>query len=345
MSPLRQRLLDWMNDLGAPPCFESTAIEVFRFQFEANEPYRRYAAALGRFPDQVTRWQDIPAVPTDAFKFPRYPLRCFPTESTRTIFRTSGTTREIRGEHAFDDLRLYETSILRGWERANLPTPENPWFLSQNPDNARDSSLVHMFETLLRHQLPESDDRWMITPNGEIETGRFVQATHQPKPIAFFSTAIGLLRLMETHPPIPLPPGSWIFETGGYKGLRVELDPPQFRQKVSDYFNIPTGSLLNEYGMTELSSPFYAWGGELHHRGSPWTRIQVIEPDTGRPSTPGEPGYLQIHDLANLGSVAAIRTQDLAIAHGDSTFTLLGRDPGALPRGCSRRADDLLSRP
>jgi hypothetical protein len=71
----------------------------------------------------------------------------------------------------------------------------------------------------------------------------------------------------------------------------------------------------------------------------------VIDPETGETAGHDSPGYLEILDLANLGSVAAIRTQDLAIARGDNAFTLLGRDPGALPRGCSRRSDDLLTRP
>jgi hypothetical protein len=57
----------------------------------------------------------------------------------------------------------------------------------------------------------------------------------------------------------------------------------------------------------------------------------------------GETGIVLIWDAANVGSVTGIRTQDLAIRRGD-TFELLGRDPSALPRGCSRAADEWLSR-
>jgi hypothetical protein len=70
----------------------------------------------------------------------------------------------------------------------------------------------------------------------------------------------------------------------------------------------------------------------------------VVDPETGEEAGAGEAGYLEIVDLANVGSVLAIRTQDLAIARGASSFTLLGRDPVALPRGCSRGADDLISK-
>jgi hypothetical protein len=51
---------------------------------------------------------------------------------------------------------------------------------------------------------------------------------------------------------------------------------------------------------------------------------------------------LRLFDLANLGSVLAIQTQDLAVRRGMG-FELLGRDPHAIPRGCSRSADELLS--
>jgi len=339
---LRERLLDWMNGSGSAPAFEAIALEVFRHQFEHNAAYARYARALDHTPDTVATWLDIPAVPTDAFKLTRHPLRGFPAEATRAIFRTSGTTRDVRGEHAFDDLSLYETSILQGWRHLDLPIPENPWFLTQSPEDAPDSSLVHMFSTLQRAHAPLARDRWLIDDTGRLDSQRLAHAAAEGRPLVLFSTALALLRLVESGHPLPLPAGSWIFETGGYKGVRVELDPSEFREKVAAHFTIVPSRLLNEYGMTELSSPFYAWNGEPCHQGSPWTRIRVIDPDSGKPSRPGAPGYLEILDLANFGSVAAIRTQDLAIARDDRSFTLLGRDPGALPRGCSRRADDLL---
>ena len=57
----------------------------------------------------------------------------------------------------------------------------------------------------------------------------------------------------------------------------------------------------------------------------------------------GETGILLVYDAANVGSVAGIRTRDLAVRRGEA-FELLGRDPAALPRGCSRAADEWLAR-
>lgn len=322
------------------PSFDEAACEVFRYQFEHNAAYRAYSSALGCTPDSVKSWLQVPAVPTDVFKLRAFPLTCFPPQETVKVFRTSGTTRDIRGEHRFRDLSLYETSILEGWKWAGLPIPTNPWFLSQSPDQAADSSLVHMFSTLERHHAAAPAARWMIDETGAIDTSGL---RGQSQPVALFATALALLRCIESGKAVPLPHGSWVFETGGYKGLNLTLDPGDFRSLVSQAFDLPVGRILNEYGMTELSSPFYAWSYEERHRGSPWTRIRVIDPETGHEPQPGRPGYLEILDLANLDSVAAIRTQDLAIARDEQSFTLLGRDPAALPRGCSRRSDDLIS--
>lgn len=341
MKTLRQRLLDWMRGSSGFPSFDEAASAVFQHQFEGNAAYRAYATALGKTPATVRTWQQIPAVPTDAFKFRNFPLACFPREQALKVFRTSGTTRDVRGEHWMSDLSLYETSVLEGWQHAGLPAPVNPWFLSPPPQEAPDSSLIHMFATLQRHHAPETSGRWMIDGEGRLNVSKLA---NESRPVVLFATAVALLRCMESGKSLPLPPGSWIFETGGYKGLKVTLEPEAFRDQVSEAFAVPRDKLLNEYGMTELSSPFYAWSNEDRHRGSPWTRIRVIDPETGLECEPGQIGYLEIVDLANLDSVAAIRTQDLAIARDERSFTLLGRDPGALPRGCSRRSDHLLSR-
>jgi len=335
-SLLHDDLLSWLSGAGADAAsFDAMARRVFTHQMKRNPCYRRYAEALGR--EEITGWRDIPALPTDAFKLHSHPLRCHPPEETTRVFLTSGTTTEVRGRHEFRTLEIYEASIRHGWQQLALPEIQNPWFLSQAPPHAPHSSLVHMFLTLA--DVP--GERWLIDVAGNIQLGGLAGQT---TPVAFFSTAIALLRMMESQPPTVLPPGSWVFETGGYKGLTETLEPPEFRHRVAAFFQIPPDRILNEYSMTELSSQFYRWPGEPYHRGPFWTRIRVIDPETGTPAAKGQPGYLEIIDLANVDSVVAIRTQDLAIAHGDSAFVLLGRDPGALPRGCSRAADDLLKK-
>ena len=81
--------------------------------------------------------------------------------------------------------------------------------------------------------------------------------------------------------------------------------------------------------------------GERFHRGPPWVRTRVLHPLSLKPVEDGEVGILAHLDLANLGSVSAILTEDLGrLVPGG--FILQGRNPGAEPRGCSLAMEDFL---
>ena len=79
------------------------------------------------------------------------------------------------------------------------------------------------------------------------------------------------------------------------------------------------------------------------HVPPPWVRARLVDPVTLEAVPDGAPGLLQHVDLANLGSVSAILTEDRGVRVGDG-FRVLGRVEGAEPRGCSRAMDELLSR-
>ena len=327
---LRSRLLEWMR--GGHGDFAELALEVFAYQFENNIPYRNYCEALGKTPGNIGTWEEIPVLPTDVFKLPSTALCCFPEEEITGHFLTSGTTSETKGKHEFRDLELYEASVLGTWRELALPELDKPWFFSQRTEDAPHSSLVRMFEIL------DEDGEWLIDADGRIAAEKFSPDC----PAAVLGTSIALLRACGEMPPVALPDGSWIFETGGSKGLRESFSPEQVRSELSSHFGVPESRILNEYGMTELFSQFYKWGDGETHKGPPWTAIRIRDVRTGEIAKPGETGYLEILDLANLDTVMAIRTQDLAVATGERECILIGRDPGAIARGCSRGVDDLL---
>ena len=78
------------------------------------------------------------------------------------------------------------------------------------------------------------------------------------------------------------------------------------------------------------------------HRGPPWVRTRVLDPMTLEPKAPGEVGVLAHMDLANLGSVSSILTEDLG-REVPGGFQLVGRSPGSEPRGCSLAMEDFLA--
>ncbi len=316
--------------------FETLAQQLFKTHFQQNLPYQRFCRHLRITPDSLSHSRDIPAVPTSAFKLPDFPL-----SSGKVTFLTSGTTTETRGAHHFPDTELYDLAALTHWQQH---LPDLPlYFLSPPPCQTPQSSLTHMFGHLDRSL--NSDDSKNETPfllrESHFDLTPLVDLHH---PVILSGTALAFLHLIESHHPIPLPKGSQLLETGGYKGTTRTLAKPHFYRQLSDFFQLPDAVIHNEYGMTELSSQAYASGSEGTHRFPHWCRHQIICPQTGKELPIGEMGYLQLHDLANVHSVAAIRTQDFAISHPNGSFTLIGRDPGALPRGCSRSSDDSLSR-
>lgn len=304
--------------------FDTLALAVHEFQRRWNEPYGRFCATR----PAPTHWREIPAVPQSTFK--RFALSCVRRECIGKTFRTSGTTGEARGEHHFRDTALYEAALLAGWRQLGLPRLPQV-ILAPTPAEAPHSSLSHMLATLaIESDAPQT---WAF--------GKELPPMKQP--IALLGTALAFLNLIEATPARMLPPGSFAMETGGYKGSGRELSKAELYAQIEAHFGLLPNQVRNEYGMTELSSQFYTRGLGAAHRGGPWVRALVIDPETGVEVAMGEMGILRLFDLANLNSVLALETQDLAIRRGDG-FELLGRDPAALPRGCSRTADELLQR-
>jgi hypothetical protein len=130
-----------------------------------------------------------------------------------------------------------------------------------------------------------------------------------------------------------MPVGSLVIDTGGCKGYERHLSREEILNRYRRVLGTAPEQVINEYGMTELSSQLYAHG-RGPHRPPPWLRTLVCDLATGREVAPGEIGCLRHVDLANLGSVVAVQTEDLGRVH-DGGIELLGRVPGAVTRGCS----------
>ncbi|MCW5558057.1 MAG: hypothetical protein KIT22_09550, partial [Verrucomicrobiae bacterium] len=143
---------------------------------------------------------------------------------------------------------------------------------------------------------------------------------------------------------LELPPGSRAMETGGYKGRSRTLTRSELHGAIRECLGIGPEFIVSEYGMSELSSQAYdgvagATNEPRVFRLPPWARAVVVSAETGREVAEGEAGLLRLLDLANVGSVMAVQTADLAIRRGDG-FELLGRAPASEARGCSLRSAD-----
>ena len=143
---LRGRFSQGIDDPWPEVEFGDLAFEAFQYQFGRNAIYRAYCQGRGATPQSVTRWQEVPPVPTSAFK--SVPLISGDPERVEAEFRTSGTTlgSESRGVHRIPNLSLYDASLLPNFQAHLLPDGRRLPFLSliPRPDRVPDSSLSHM---------------------------------------------------------------------------------------------------------------------------------------------------------------------------------------------------------
>ncbi|MGH8023983.1 MAG: hypothetical protein ACRED1_10400 [Limisphaerales bacterium] len=350
---------DWDN------AFDETALELFGLQFEYNPAYRRVAEVKGLTPRDVRHWTQVPFVPTAAFK--ELELTSIPSRERTGVFHSSGTTeqRPSRHFHCGESLRLYELSL---WTAFRKNVPElfggcDLVILSPSPKLAPHSSLAHMFE-VVRRRLGEPETAFVGHLDGAGSLGGAATPPYQwepasvrqlawaidlpatvaalrraGKPKLILGTAFSFVHLTDflarQKIRLSLPEGSRAMETGGYKNRSRAMPRAELHSLITEFLGIPREAIIREYGMSELGSQAYDRrnGGRDFHF-PPWTRAQIISPETGREVDEGQAGLIRIFDLANVFSVSAIQTEDLGVRRGDG-FELIGRAALAEARGCS----------
>jgi len=359
---LDARVLAWMREAGSldttPKASEARfgelALALFGWQFERCEPYRRFCEGRGATPTSVGDWREVPPVPTGAFK--EVELRCFGPERVAHVFRTSGTTSERRGALWLDTLELYEASLLPTFFAHVLPDlatrPITLRVLAPSAEEAPDSSLSHMFSTVLRAGGLAGGG--FDVRGGALDVAGLRAAVERAgeagEAVALCGTSFSFVHLLdalaERGSRLALPAGSRIMETGGFKGRSRELGRDAFYAALGERLDVAPDRIVNQYGMTELGSQLYdsvlRRPDEPRRKlAPPWLRVRIVDPRNGAEQPEGELGAIVILDLANTGSIQAIQTADLGRRMGDGV-EVLGRDPGAEARGCSIAADAML---
>ncbi|MCS7081386.1 MAG: acyl transferase [Bacteroidetes bacterium] len=321
----------WARFTDPEADFEGLALEAFRLQAQENPVYRAYLNALGVRPNLITSWRQIPPLPVEAFR--HAPVCIGPPERAQAVFQSSGTTASGRSRHYVQDLRFYDRSALTHFAQAvgSGPLVLAAWLpgYAERPD----ASLLYMVRRLIEAFGRQGSG--FAYPSLDRLRGAIEEADRSGSLFVLFGAAFGLLELLETHGPVPLPPKSLVIETGGMKGRRRELERGELHELLARGFGLARQQVLSEYGMTELLSQAYSRGGEVFYPPS-WMRFRVVSPeDPLGPELPeGEPGALVLVDLANYWSVCAIQTQDLAVRRAEG-FEVIGRLEGAPLRGCN----------
>jgi len=312
--------------------FEAKALEVFTWQYRYNEVYHRFCDAMKLTPNTVTKVQEIPLLPVDAFK----EADVMSVEEHRgpdLVFKSSGTSSMERSRHAILDEEIYRTSVLKGFEQFyNLDDFQIWAYLpgySENPN----SSLLWMVEALIN----ESHSKWsrFLPLKKSLNKDDLEKIENSDRRLMLFGAAFGLLDLLELDDDIKLPENSVVIETGGMKTHRREITKDQLHSVLAEGFGVPEDQIHSEYGMAEMCSQAYATGGQWL-KTVPWLKISIRNPKDPLKEVPyGEEGLVGCCDLANIHSCSFLLTGDKGVQRPDGAFQVLGRWQPENLRGCN----------
>ena len=342
--------------------FNELALRLFAYQLHYNTPYAEYCATFGFTRDHLpSSWDEIPAIPSAAYK--EASLVTFYPHNAAAVFETSGTTRGEGGRHFMETTTLYDAALLASFENFVAPDHLSLRFLMLVPNPAENphSSLGYMVAKCAE-EFGDGAAAWFVS-NGELDVERFTgeleAAIYHDRPVCITTTAFSMVHLLdalyEKFRYFALPTGSRIVETGGFKGRSRVVDRFELYTKMARRFGATLGTIISEYGMTELTSQYYddvflrqALEGSTEPRYKtppPWMRARVVGADN-KTLPLGTVGSLVHVDLANRSSCVAIQTEDLGVEFQPAVYgqriILMGRDADASLRGCSLSAEDLV---
>ena len=306
--------------------FNSVALDIFHFQYESNEIYRRYTNALNVQPVKIMHYQEIPFLPVSFFK--THPVISGVTHFEKQ-FESSGTMGD-RSHHKILDLAVYDESLIRGFEQfygslenytvfALTPTP------AQNPD----SSLIYMISKWILNS--GSADSGFYYDRPEMLAELLVKNEATGKQSLLIGLTYALIDFAERFPLFI--PRTIIMETGGMKGKRKEMIREELHNVLSQRFGCKY--IHSEYGMTEMLSQAYAMKMGLFKTPS-WMKVLIRDMNDPLCLLPdGKSGGINIIDLANYNSCSFLELQDLGRIDHNGYFEVLGRFDFSDLRGCN----------
>ena len=337
-----------------PESFQRLALDVFRHQSATVGAYRRFCQERGIDSDSVRSVDDVPAVSNVAFKYADLAFDGAARSHDAAIFLTSGTTqgRDRRGRHIVARPGVYRASAIAHLRAMLFPDARRLAILAMHPtaDMMPESSLAAMISWCIEefgtrtHLTVASRDRIDV----EAAAGFLADCEARRKPVCILGTTAAFAALFSElgsgGVKLRLAPGSRMMDTGGAKGQAVPMQASELIAQAWELFTIAPAMVINEYGMTELCSQLYDATAfncpgvsntrERFKIPPPWLRVTARDPVTLRPMSDGEIGLLTFFDLANVGSVSAVMTEDLgSVERG--RVRVLGRAAGGEARGCA----------
>lgn len=310
--------------------FESSALEIFLFQYHNNRVYRQFCDLLHTDPSQVDALEKIPFLPIEFFKSHKVVSS---NSMAEIIFTSSGTTGSQTSKHFVTEPGLYEKSFREcfrhfyGDIREYAVLALLPSYLER-----KGSSLIYMVNDLIGKS--EHEHSGFYLNDYEALKEKLIHLDGKGQKILLIGVSFALLDLVERYS-FDLK-NTIVLETGGMKGRRKEMIRAELHQVLSQGFGVK--KIHSEYGMTELLSQAYSKGDGIFECPS-WMKVLIRDPEDALHLLPqGKTGGMNVIDLANIYSCSFIATQDLGKIRNDGKLEILGRFDNSDIRGCNLMA-------
>ncbi len=350
-------VLSFINDPRSE-LFDRLALAVFRHQFENVHAYRRFCLVCGKSPETVTALGQIPAASAVAFKYADVRPRAATSPAALT-FTTSGTTKGFteRGRHLVPRPEIYRASAISHLRRMLFPDGGRMPMLALHPtaDRMPESSLSAMLSWCIEEfgARPTLCAATRMSVDTAAAIAFLDAAEARAEPICILGTTAAssaiFTAIKQRGRPIRLASGSRLMDTGGAKGQVIPLTPTEVVARARETLAIDPALAINEYGMTEMCSQLYDATpfNSNRHDGTgyrvklapPWLRPTVLDPVSLNPLSEGRIGLLTFFDLANVGSISALMTEDFGLVQGGAV-AIIGRAAAGGARGCALSIDE-----
>ncbi|MFA5848533.1 MAG: acyltransferase [Bacteroidales bacterium] len=344
-------------EINSPDQFTTVALEMFRFQAEHCEPYKRYLSLLGTNVGKILDITHIPFFPIQFFKTEnvicdKHGLAKISnlTQNTNAkelipqkIFTSSATTGMTPSRHPVADLSLYERSFSDGF-RLRYGSPSDYTILALLPSylEREGSSLVYMTENLMKQSANEHNDYYLYNHAELYEMLCRLKADGQKTILLGVSFALlDFVSGLKPESGIRMEfPDLIVVETGGMKGRGEELSREELHRRLKEGFGVD--KIHSEYGMAELLSQAWSKGDGLFFT-PPWMKVVLRDlnnpfrllSDGERSGINSKRGGINIIDLANVYSCSFIETEDMGMTDPAGGFKIFGRIKNSELRGCN----------
>ncbi len=338
-------ILEYVNrglDNSDEDGFNSLALREFELHYHTVAPYRRFCQDKGASPGRVERWEQIPAVPSLAFK--KFVMTSFPAEQAEQRYFTSGTTDPLnKGKIMRDSGGVELINAANGLLTRHYLFPDvdrmKMLLMVPSPQMAPGMGMAVGLD-VVRRMFGTLDSSYLIGRTGlnlELLLAAIVEAEQSGAPLVVVGSTAGFVYFLKACERdgirFRLPPGSRLCDGGGYLDQFGECSREEFYLKSREILGVEEHHCVNVLGMGEISTNFFDNVLREHQLGNPlrrykvvppWTRTQVVDVETFEPVEHGRPGLLKHYDLINRSMVVAVQTDNVGFAVDDG-FEIIGR--------------------